>query len=187
MLAKSRGALVAIQARDFERAVTFYTAVLGLEMTFRHENFWAEFRASGLTLGISSAGDATVVGGGSTTVCFEVPAIESVVEGLRSRGVSFVGSIVEKFHGREAYFTDSEGNPLMLHQSSMTTVPAAKSARPDARPAAAKRSAGERSGGKRPSGMRAKTAARPSGKGAARKSGPRRDGGKSGRGKKGKR
>lgn len=118
MLADSRGALVALQARDFERAVTFYSAVLGLEMTFRHENLWAEFRAPGLVIGIGPAGDATVVGGGTTTICFEVRDIVTVVDGLRARGVSFQGSIVELFHGREASFTDSEGNPFLLHQSS---------------------------------------------------------------------
>jgi predicted enzyme related to lactoylglutathione lyase len=130
MLANARGALVAIQARDFERAVTFYTAVLGLEMTFRHENFWAEFRAPGLTLGVSAASDGTVVGGGTTTVCFEIADIQAAAGALRSRGVSFAGPIVEKFHGLEAYFADSEGNPLMLHQSTMAApAPAPRTAR----------------------------------------------------------
>jgi len=177
MLAKARGALVAIQARDFERAVTFYTAVLGLSTTFRHEDYWVELRAPGLTLGISSAGDATVVGGGSTTVCFEVASIDTVIEGLRSRGVSFVGPVVEKFHGKEAYFTDSEGNPLMLHQSTMAS-PAES-----AKAAATKRPAARAGAKKSPSGGPARVATRRTTANAkGRKAASRR-----GRGKKGKR
>lgn len=118
MLGDARGALVALQARDFQRAVTFYTTVLGLEMTFRHGDQWAEFRAPGLTLGVGPADEATVVGGGTTTICFEVPDIEKTVQGLRSRGVSFLGSFRETDHGREISFIDSEGSPLMLHQAS---------------------------------------------------------------------
>jgi predicted enzyme related to lactoylglutathione lyase len=117
MLAKSRGALVAVQARDFERAVAFYRDVLGLPMVFRHANQWAEFKAPGLVVGIGPAGDDAVVGGGTTAICFEVAAIDAVVEHLRRRGISFAGSVQEMHHGREAYFADSEGNPLTLHQS----------------------------------------------------------------------
>jgi predicted enzyme related to lactoylglutathione lyase len=168
MLAESRGALVSLQARDFERAITFYTAVLGLEMTFRHESAWAELRAPGLTLGIGPAGDAVVVGGGTATICFEVADIESVVERLRSRGVSFQGGIIDQFHGREAYFTDSEGNPLMLHQSSSAQPAKTPSARPAkraraaAKPARAARPAAKKTA---PAKARPRRAAKPRAKG----------------------
>ena len=118
MLSASRGALVALQARDFERAVAFYKEVLGLPMTFRHESYWAEFHAPGLSIGIEAAGDDAVVGGGTIALCFEVRAIDSVVDGLRARGISFLGPVRDTFHGKEAYFTDSEGNPIVLHESS---------------------------------------------------------------------
>jgi predicted enzyme related to lactoylglutathione lyase len=117
MLSGSRGALVSLQARDFERAVAFYKDVLGLPMTFRHESYWAEFQAPGLAIGIEAAADDAVVGGGTIALCFEVRRIENVVAGLRTRGISFVGPVRETFHGKEAYFADSEGNPLLLHES----------------------------------------------------------------------
>ncbi len=114
MLANSRGALVSIQARDFERAVTFYTEVLGLALSFRHGSLWAEVRAPGLTVGIETAGDGTVVGGGTTSVVFEVSDIARVVDGLRARGVSFLGPVQETFYGKTASFSDCEGNPILL-------------------------------------------------------------------------
>jgi predicted enzyme related to lactoylglutathione lyase len=116
MLANSRGALVTIQARDFERAVTFYTKVLGLGLSFRRESYWAEVQAPGLTLGIEAAGDGTVVGGGTTTVVFEVRDIEGVAKALRARGVALVGPVQDSSQGRTASFLDSEGNPLLLHE-----------------------------------------------------------------------
>jgi predicted enzyme related to lactoylglutathione lyase len=147
MLSASRGALVALQARDFERAVAFYKEVLGLPMTFRHESYWAEFQAPGLSIGIEAAGDDAVVGGGTISLCFEVRAIDSVVDGLRSRGISFLGPVRDTFHGKEAYFTDSEGNPIVLHESAgaaagaLAGAPASKTARgtsPRSKPRAAK-------------------------------------------------
>lgn len=127
MLSASRGALVALQARDFERAVAFYKEVLGLPMTFRHESYWAEFQAPGLAIGIAAAGDDAVVGGGTISLCFEVRAIDSVVAGLRSRGISFLGPVRDTFHGKEAYFTDSEGNPIVLHEAAgAAAAPASK-------------------------------------------------------------
>lgn len=117
MLSQARGSLVAIQARDFARAVAFYKDVLGLPMTFRHENTWAEFRAPGLSIGIEAAGDGSVVGGGTISICFEVAGIDDFVDRLKNRGVSFLGRVKETIHGKEAYFTDSEGNPILLHQS----------------------------------------------------------------------
>ncbi|MFN0150669.1 MAG: VOC family protein [bacterium] len=126
MLSDARGSLVAIRARDFERAVSFYRDVLGLPMTFRHENYWAEFHAPGLSIGIEAAEDGLVVGGGTISILFEVAGIEKFVERLRNRGVSFLGQVRETFHGKEAYFTDSEGNPIVLHQSVTEPMGAAR-------------------------------------------------------------
>jgi len=175
MLSAARGSLVAIQARDFNRAVSFYKDVLGLPMTFRHENYWAEFRAPGLSIGIEAAGDGTVVGGGTISLCFEVTGIENFVERLRNRGVSFLGQVKETFHGKEAYFSDSEGNPILLHQS--VSEPGG-SARVE-KEAAAK--PGARSGGRR-AAKRAKGAKSAARSGVAK--GAARAGGKKGAGRK---
>ncbi len=168
MLANSRGALVSIQARDFERAVTFYTEVLGLPLSFRHGNLWAEVRAPGLTVGIETAGDGTVVGGGTTSVVFEVSDIARAVEGLRARGVSFLGPVQETFYGKTASFCDCEGNPILLVElfgadeeprraREAAAKPARKATRPAKRKATAKASAKAKA--------RAKAAKKPAGRG----------------------
>jgi predicted enzyme related to lactoylglutathione lyase len=189
MLSASRGALVALQARDFERAVAFYKEVLGLPMTFRHESYWAEFQAPGLSIGIEAAGDDAVVGGGTISLCFEVRAIDNVVDGLRSRGISFLGPVRDTFHGKEAYFTDSEGNPIVLHESAgaaagaLAGAPASKTARgtsPRSKPRAAKEAKARKSA--KPASAKGAKAARATAKKSvpAKRTSPR---GKSSRGR----
>lgn len=200
MLADSRSALIAVSARDFERAVTFYKDVLGLPMTFRVENRWAEFKAPGLTVGVAPADDLSVVGGGTTAIVFEVLRIERFVEALRSRGVSFQGPVAETFHGKVASFTDSEGNPLTLHESvpAYAGPEAASSARaskasPGGRKPAPSRAPARRAGSPaKPASAKGKAASKPKKKAVAKgkgapKSKPKGRGPASRRGKPGKR
>lgn len=172
MLANSRGALVVIQARDFERAVTFYTDVLGLDLSFRRESLWAEVRAPGLSLGIEAASDGTVVGGGSTAVVFEVRDIARIAEVLRSRGVAFLGPIEESFHGKTASFLDSEGNLLVLHQSlDIAEEPRRRPGKASAARGGAKKSAGAKKKKKARVPAKAKKTAKAKGKSDRRRAG----------------
>ena len=55
-----QGGNATLYVADFERALDFYTNVLGLELRFRAENHWAEVVAGpDLVIGIHPAGPET--------------------------------------------------------------------------------------------------------------------------------
>ncbi len=126
MLGKARGGLVAITTRDFNRMVRYYTETLGLKERFRFKDLWAELAGNGLAVGIANAPPQARLGAPMDRIAihFEVDDIEGTVAGLRDRGVVFVGEVMQFFHGREAYFKDPDGNPLVLHQSAADFGPA---------------------------------------------------------------
>jgi len=110
--------IIDIKVSDLERAVSFYTNVLGLVLRVQ-EKEWAAI----------SVGDAEIhlyLNGGVTgSVEFYVADLDSVVEKLKENSVEIIpgdskpgaievdGGGVTKFPwGRTAFFKDSEGNEL---------------------------------------------------------------------------
>ena len=111
--------IVDVQVSDLGRAVRFYTGTLGL--VCRHQDeVWAAI----------VVGDAEIHlytdGGVKEGVEFYVDDIDAKVSELASRGVTFMsgmskpsaiayaGAITTFPWGRMAYFSDSEGNELVL-------------------------------------------------------------------------
>ena len=117
------GGTPTIYVSDMDRAVQFYTEVLGLRLISRHGDEWASVDAGkGLTLGLHPAAERMGVPGtlGSINVGFNVTeSIEEVVRTLESRGVTFDGPIKGDATGsiRLAFFGDSDGNSLYLCES----------------------------------------------------------------------
>ena len=111
--------IVDVKVTDLERAVSFYTEVLGLPCRIRAEG-WA-----GIVVG-----DAEIHlykdGGVTDGVEFYVDDIDAVVARLMAVSVQFIsgmdkpdaqtfeGGITTFPWGRLAYFRDSEGNELAL-------------------------------------------------------------------------
>ena len=112
--------IVDVRVSDLQRAVRFYTEVLGLPCRIQADE-WA-----GIVVG-----DAEIHlykdGGVSDSVEFYVDDIEAEVKKLTERGVVFIAgtdkpsvvkvdehNITEFPWGRLAYFKDSEGNELAL-------------------------------------------------------------------------
>jgi predicted enzyme related to lactoylglutathione lyase len=112
--------IIDIQVFDLERAVNFYTSVLGLSCR-RQEDVWAAI----------SVGDADIHlyknGGTTGHVEFYVEDIDHRVTELSLKGVVFISGInkpgaievdeanITRFPwGRTAFFKDSEGNELAL-------------------------------------------------------------------------
>src|SRR5690349_19922012 len=113
MEAMINGGNATIYVTDMDRAVSFYTDVLGLRVVFRAGNHWVSIDAgSGLMLGLHPASGRGPVPGhpGSITVGLSVDEpIERVMGSLTDRGVSFSGPVLDEGILKLAFFTDPDG------------------------------------------------------------------------------
>ena len=106
-----------------DRAVEFYTEVLGLRLISRYGDEWASVDAGkGLTLGLHPATERMGAPGtrGSINIGFDVnESIDEVVRTLESRGVTFDGPIKDDANGsiKLAFFGDPDHNSLYLCES----------------------------------------------------------------------
>ncbi len=117
------GGTPTIYVSDMDRAVQFYTEVLGLRLISRYGDEWASVDAGkGLTLGLHPAAERMGAPGtlGSINVGLNVTeSIDEVVRTLTSRGVTFDGPIQDDANGsiRLAFFGDPDNNSLYLCES----------------------------------------------------------------------
>ena len=113
------GGNATVMVSDFDRAVEFYTKTLGLRLTSRFGNEWAEVEAGpGLTIGLHPAGHGPKPGtAGAISIGLTVKGpIEDAVGTLRSRGVAFHGPVLDRPEEgiKLAFFGDPDGNALYL-------------------------------------------------------------------------
>jgi predicted enzyme related to lactoylglutathione lyase len=106
-----------VPAKDFDRAVEFYGKVLGLPCTAKYGRMpgW-EFETGSLTLAVlqmEAFGQEFRPNGGP--IALQVDDVAAARAELESRGVEFSGDIVDSGVCHQAYFSDPEGNPLILH------------------------------------------------------------------------
>ena len=105
-----------LMVADMDRAVSFYTEKLGLELKVRYGNEWAEVAAPGITLGLHQArgpiarSDPNI----GISIGLEVDNIEAAVEELKGKGVAFPLSIRETNDLRQASFRDPDGTSVYL-------------------------------------------------------------------------
>lgn len=103
---------------DMARALAFYTETLGFRIAYQAELYYAEVDAgNGFLIGLHPASPSAASPGtrGSIQVGFNVKGpIEPLVEILRSRGVKFIGPIVDDDPVKIAHFHDPDGNELYL-------------------------------------------------------------------------
>jgi predicted enzyme related to lactoylglutathione lyase len=109
---------VAQLAKDFDRAVAFYGDTLGLHRSVHvPDRGFAEFETGNLTLSII---DPAKMGMehrvGHNTIALHVIDVAAARTTLESRGVAFHGDTLDTGVCHMAFFKDSEGNDLMLHQ-----------------------------------------------------------------------
>ena len=120
-------AATTLPAADLKRARRFYEETLGFEVETRDDMPEDLF---------VHAGDASLIvvydrgrggDGDATNVTFEVDELEATVAELRSRGVTFedydfpglktVNGIAARDADKAAWFKDSEGNILCVHET----------------------------------------------------------------------
>jgi catechol 2,3-dioxygenase-like lactoylglutathione lyase family enzyme len=111
------GGNVTVFVADMDRAVRFYTDVLGLRLAQRFGDHWASIDGGpGLSIGLHPASAQSPAGcPGSITIGLQVAAnLRGEVERLRGRGVVFDGDIVDDGAVLFANFADADGNALYL-------------------------------------------------------------------------
>jgi predicted enzyme related to lactoylglutathione lyase len=113
---------------DMDRAVEFYTGVLGMKLTNRFGNDWVTVEAGkGLTIGLHPASEKYPAPGtrGATMIGLEIDEpIDGVVSRLSKKGVAVKGSIVRSEAGNFAHLEDPDGNEMYLWEVVRTALPA---------------------------------------------------------------
>jgi predicted enzyme related to lactoylglutathione lyase len=105
---------------DMDRAVRFYTEVLGLKLTNRFGNHWATVDAGkGLTIGLHPPSSKYPPPGtkGAIMLGLEIDEnIEVAVKRLTKHGVALTSPIVKAEAGAFAGLEDPDGNTIYLWQ-----------------------------------------------------------------------
>jgi len=107
---------VTVMIADMNRSIKFYVEALGLKLKYRHGEDWAEIEAPGVIIGLHLAGKMGPQPGksGSLSIGFTVDKLETEMEQLKKKGVTFSPRLVDEGPVRLAFFSDPDGNPLYL-------------------------------------------------------------------------
>jgi predicted enzyme related to lactoylglutathione lyase len=112
---------------NMDRAVRFYTEVLGLKLTNRFGDHWATVAAGkGLTIGLHPASSKYPAPGtkGAMMIGLEIDErIEVAVQRLTEKGVHMTDPIVRAEAGGWACLEDPDGNAIYLWEVNRTIVP----------------------------------------------------------------
>ena len=102
---------------SFERAVQFYSGVLGLECSKRYDDgLGGEFETGSLTIQVV---DVAKIGRefepSKGAIALHVDDVEAVRADLERKGVEFKGATIDSGVCLQAIFEDPDGNMLILH------------------------------------------------------------------------
>ena len=118
MIEAQRVDFIAVPTNDVEKAAEFYGQVLGLEKNPNSLHDWIEFETGNVTLALVSAEghgrEFVPLPHGS--IALRVPDVEGERARLEEAGIEFHGETFDTGVCHMAFFSDSEGNALMLHR-----------------------------------------------------------------------
>jgi len=102
---------------DLKKASKFYEEILGLEKKYEYSSY-VGFECGGVEIGlIPKLGEKTTVSSVSPSVEFLVDNVDRVYSELKGKGVNFIKELHdEPWGGRQATFTDPDGNILEIVQ-----------------------------------------------------------------------
>lgn len=109
---------IALPAADMARAVAFYRDVLGLKPGSDFGGQFVEFEVGDATLAIfdpkAQGRPFEPVRAGA--IALRVPDVAAKVEALKAAGVTFMSDPFDSGVCNGAFFQDTEGNSLLVHQ-----------------------------------------------------------------------
>lgn len=108
---------VPVSTKNFDAATMFYGETLGLPRSvYRPDRHFAEFETGNLTLSVID-GEAMGIGHNVShnAIALHVDDVEAARETLEQRGVEFQGDTFDTGVCHMAFFSDPDGNALMLH------------------------------------------------------------------------
>jgi predicted enzyme related to lactoylglutathione lyase len=108
---------VPFSTQDLDRSMEFYGTALGLPRSvYVPERNYAEFETGNVTLSIVD-GERMGIGHNvnRTAMALHVEDVEAARAELEDRGIQFSGDILDTGVCHMAFFTDPDGNALMLH------------------------------------------------------------------------
>jgi len=108
---------VTVFVKDYPAALKFYSETLGLEHSVDYEKIPAgEFETGSLTLQIM---DAAAIGQefkpSGHPIALHVDDVAAARADLESKGVEFLAETIDSGVCHMAFFSDPDGNALMLH------------------------------------------------------------------------
>ena len=108
---------LSVPTHDIEAAVEFYGTTLGLRRSvYRPERNYAEFETGNVTLSVNDFEKMGLTHRESPNpVALRVDDVASARATLEERGVKFHGEILDTGVCHMAFFSDPDGNALMLH------------------------------------------------------------------------
>ena len=99
---------------DMERAISFYSGVLGLHLVSR--DVVARFDLDGVLFEVVPApAEVRLPGGGNGRLCLKVDDIAQAMGELKSRGIA-TSAVQDKQEGMLASFQDPDGNEICVWQ-----------------------------------------------------------------------
>jgi predicted enzyme related to lactoylglutathione lyase len=118
---------VAVSTHDLKAAVQFYGETLGLRQSVNlQERNYTEFETGNLTLSVI---DAEAMGMEHHVhrhgIALHVDDVEAARKALEERGVNFAGETLDTSVCHMAFFSDLDGNGLILHHRYAPRNPAA--------------------------------------------------------------
>ena len=108
---------VGVPTRDLDAAVAFYGETLGLPRSvYLPERQYSEFETGNLTLRVFNAGKMGLEHNPNrNAIALHVDDIAAARKSLEERGVEFHGDTFDTGVCHMAFFSDPDGNALMLH------------------------------------------------------------------------
>jgi predicted enzyme related to lactoylglutathione lyase len=118
---------VSVPTHDLEAAVEFYGSTIGLPRSvYRKDRHFAEFETGNLTLTVM---DAEAMGLphqiNHNAIALHVDDVEAARSTLEERGVTFGADTFDTGVCHMAFFSDPDGNALMLHHRYAPRTPEA--------------------------------------------------------------
>jgi predicted enzyme related to lactoylglutathione lyase len=108
---------VGVPTRNLDAAVEFYGTTVGLPRSvYLRERNYAEFETGNLTLSVFDAeGFGLEHKVNANAIALQVDDVAQARTALEQRGVEFAGEILDTGVCHMAFFSDPDGNALMLH------------------------------------------------------------------------